>query len=556
LKVTVERTPESEAVLNVELEWDELEKASDRAYRKLAQQYNVPGFRKGHAPRTMLERMLGKEAIYHEGLDDLIESSYREAIRDNALTPLAQPALDTPEIEMGKSYTFTARVPVLPPIALGDYTSVRVAQPDTAVTDEDIDKVLEQVRQDQAMWLPAERPAQIGDKVTMDLKLTVGDRTISDLHDNEFELAEERAGIFSGMDQQIVGMSEGDSKQFTTTIPEDYANAELAGKEANYDVTLKAVKYRELPEIDDELAKSVGDFENVAALRARVREQLTEQKGTEARRELREQALKAVTDQVTVEIHPVLLEEEVDSMLGEQRRMLEQSRLNFDQYLEMMQKTEQEYRADLEPEARERVKRDLVLDAIADAEGMQVSDTEIASWLELIAAMGGRRMRLNQLSRGQRANIAARIRRDKAAARVVEIASQEQPDTDTDTGTDTDTDTDTEASAAASEANAISAARAGAAAGEASKTESAPQTSASASSAATTPPATAIGTPATSEAEEPAAGAKAGRAQPPASAQESTSKTSKTSSEAAEAPSEAAMSEPQAEVPAPAESDV
>jgi trigger factor len=549
LKVTVERTPESEAVLNVELEWDELEKASDRAYRKLAQQYNVPGFRKGHAPRTMLERMLGKEAIYHEGLDDLIESSYREAIRDNALTPLAQPTLDTPEIEMGKPYTFTARVPVLPPITLGDYTSVRVARPDNAVTDEDIDKVLEQVRQDQAMWLPAERPAQIGDKVTMDLKLTVGDRTISDLHDNEFELAEERAGIFSGMDQQIVGMSEGDSKQFTTTIPEDYANAELAGKEANYDVTLKAVKYRELPEIDDELAKSVGDFENVAALRARVREQLTEQKETEARRELREQALKAVTDQVTVEVHPVLLEEEIDSMLGEQRRMLEQSRINFDQYLEMMQKTEQEYRADLEPEARERVKRDLVLDAIADAEGMQVSDTEIASWLELIAAMGGRRMRPSQLSRGQRANIAARIRRDKAAARVVEIASQEQPGTDTGTGTDME----------ASEANAISAARAGAAAGEASKTGSAPQTGVSASSAATTPPATATGTPATSEAAEPAAGAKAGRAQPPAAAQDSTSKTSKTSktsSEAAEAPSEAAMSEPQAEVPAPAESDV
>ncbi len=427
MKVTVERTPESEAVLSVELEWDELEKASDRAYRKLAQQYTVPGFRKGHAPRTMLERMLGKEAIYHEGLDELIETSYRDAIRENSLTPLAQPTLDTPEIEMGKPYTYTARVPVLAPVELGDYHAVQVEQPDTAVTDEDVNKVLEQVRQDQAMWLPAERPAQIGDKVTMDLKLTVGDRTVSDLHDNEFELAAERAGIFSGMDEHIVGMSEGESKQFKTTIASDYANPELAGKEAQYDVTLKAVKYRELPEIDDELAKSVGDFENVEVLRARVREQLTEQKATEARREVREKALKAVTDQAAAEVHPVLVEDEIDSMLAEQRRMLEQSRINFDQYLEMMQKTEQDYRKELEPEARERVKRDLVLDAIADAEGMQASDAEIANWLELISAMGGRRMRPNQLSRGQRANIAGRIRRDKAAAHVVEIATQEHP---------------------------------------------------------------------------------------------------------------------------------
>jgi trigger factor len=414
-------------VLNVELTWDEVEKASDRAYRQLAQKYNVPGFRRGHAPRSMIERMLGKDAVYHEGLDDLIESSYRSAITENELRPLAQPEIETPELEIGQPYTFTAKVPVLAPVKLGDYQAVRVPLPEATVGDEEVEKVLQQLRQDQAMWLPVERPAELGDQVTVDLKLTVGERTVSDLHDNEFELTGERVGIFSGMDQHIVGISEGESKTFTTTIPEDYANTEIAGQEAHYEVTVKGVKHREMPELDDELAKTVGDFQTTDELTKAVREQLASQKENEGRRTQRENAIKAVTDEAEVEIHPVLVQDELDTMMRETDRMLSQSRLSLSQYLEITNKSEEEYRQDLEPEARERVKRDLVLDAVADAEGFSAGDAEIASWLEVLNTMGGgKRMRLNQLSSGQKANIAARIKRDKAAARLVEIASEEQ----------------------------------------------------------------------------------------------------------------------------------
>lgn len=425
MKVTIERTTDSEAVLNVEFEWGELEKASDRAYRKLAQQYNVPGFRKGHAPRSMIERMLGKEAVYQEGLEELIESSYREAIRENDLTPLGQPALEAPPIELGQPYAYVARVPVLAPVTLGDYAAVRVEHPSAEVSDEEIDAVLERLRQDQAMWLPVERPAAVGDKVSVDLKLTVGEKQVSDLHDNEFELAEERPGIFSGMDAQVIGMSEGETKEFTTTIPEDYANTELAGKEAQYVVTVKGVKFRELPELDDELAKSVGEYETVAALRVAVAQQLGNQKETEAHRTMREQIVKEVTDGASVDIHPVLVHEEVDTMLDEMKRMLSQSRMTLEQFLSMTQKTEEQYREELEPEARERAKRDRVLDAVAEAEGLSVSDQDIAGWLELFAAMGGKRTRMSELTRGQKANIAVRLRRDKAMTRLEEIATQD-----------------------------------------------------------------------------------------------------------------------------------
>lgn len=424
MKVTVERTPESEAVLNVELDWGELEKASERAYRKLAQKYTVPGFRRGHAPRTMLERMLGKEAIYQEGLEDLIDSSYRDALKEHDLTPLAQPSLDAPPLEMGQSYSFIARVPVVPQITLGDYQSIRVTPASTEVTDDDVQQVLDQVREDHAMWLPAERPAQIGDKVVVDLTLTSGDREISNLHDNEMELVSDRAGIFTGMDEQLAGMSEGESKAFDTTIPEDYANPELAGKPAHYEVTLKGVKLRELPELDDEFAKSVGEYQSLDELRDTIRHNLADQKESESRRETREQVLKQLADQCDVFIPQVLVDDETETMLDEMKRMLEQSRISWDQYLAISQKDEAEQRKDMEPEARERVKRDLALDAVADAEGINVTDQEMQNWLDLYASLGGRRMRLRDLRPGQRAGIAARLRRDKVTAFLVESATQ------------------------------------------------------------------------------------------------------------------------------------
>ncbi len=427
MKVTVERTPDSEAVLTVELDWDEIEAATNKAYKRLVQKYTVPGFRRGHAPRSSLERLLGKDTLYQEGLEDLIDESYQKAIKENDLTPIARPTVDAPTLTTGQPYTFSARVPILSPVALGDYKSIRVETPPVEVTDEEVQQTLERIQQDQAIWQPMERPAQLGDKLTVDLTLHVDDRQVSNLHDNEFELVEDRPGIFSGMDQHLIGLTEGAHAEFTTTIPEDYANTELAGKEATYDVTVKAVKARELPALDDELAKSIGDYETIDDVRKAVREQLKSQKETEARRKLREDAQKAATDLATVEIHPLLVEEEQDVMIRELKRTLEQNRISFNQYLAAMQKTEQEYRKEIEPEARERVKRDLTLDAIADAEHLEVSNAEVEQWVEILNILGGsggRQIRYADLTPGQRANIEGSMRRDKAVGRLVEIATE------------------------------------------------------------------------------------------------------------------------------------
>ncbi|HEY7976071.1 MAG TPA: trigger factor [Ktedonobacterales bacterium] len=472
MKVTIERTPESEAKLHVEVDWPEIESASDKAYKRLAQKYTVHGFRRGHAPRATLERMLGREAIYQEGLDDLIDSAYRNAITENNLTPLTQPHVDTEQsLEIGQPFSAVVHVPVLTPATLGDYKAIRVPPPSLDITEEQVEETVERLRQQQAAWLPADRPAKVGDQVTMDLKLTSGDRDISNLHDNEFVLTDERAGIFSGMDEQVVGMKEGESKTFTTTIPEDYGNPDFAGKEATYEVTLKAVKEHELPELNDEFAMSVGEYSDMDAVRAAIREQLAAQRSRDANRELSDAVTKAFIEANTYNIHPLLVEDEMDTMTRETRRMLEDSRLTLEQFLDATNKTPEAYREELQPEATERVKRDLGMAALADAEHITVGDDEGAQWYEMMTALtAGRRERWNSLNASQKRSIIARLRRDKALDRMVEIATEGKWPPAAEETTEADQADQAEAEAATeaadAQANAAAAARAGADAAE------------------------------------------------------------------------------------------
>ncbi|MBA2285948.1 MAG: trigger factor, partial [Ktedonobacteraceae bacterium] len=170
MKVSVEKLPTSEAVLDVDLTWDELEKASDKAYRKLVQTVDIHGFRRGRAPRSLVERKVGKEHIYQEGLDELMTEAYRNAVKEHELTPVAPPHVDAPEFEMGQPYHFTVTVPILTPVELGDYHTLHFEREEVAVTSEEVEKELETAREQRATWQIVERPAAIGDRVTVDLK--------------------------------------------------------------------------------------------------------------------------------------------------------------------------------------------------------------------------------------------------------------------------------------------------------------------------------------------------------------------------------------------------
>ncbi len=424
MKISVEKLPTSEAVLDVELSWDEVEKASDKAYRKLVRQVDVPGFRRGKAPRSLIERRLGKEYIYQEGLDELISETYRNAVNEYNLTPITQPELDAPVFEMGQPYHFTMKVPVLTPVELGDYTSLHIDREEPSVTSEEVEDELEALRNRQAMWRVVERPAEYGDRVTVDLKLTVEDKTISDLKDNPFELTRERHGLFTGLDEHIVGMQAGESKEFSTTLPQDYTNEKLAGKEAFYSVTLHKVEVKEVPELDDDFASKVSDgqYETLEDLRKALSDNIFERKKRRIDEELRDKVVDAVIEQSQVTLHPLLVREEAEHMLHELAYLLERQHMSLDQYLLTMRKSREEYIEDSLPEAEQRLKRQLVLDAVADKEGITVSPEDVEMLWQMYAQGG------EQPTDAQLRTLEASLRREKAITRLVELIAGPEPE--------------------------------------------------------------------------------------------------------------------------------
>ncbi|MEO8957202.1 MAG: trigger factor [Ktedonobacteraceae bacterium] len=425
MKVSVEKLPTSEAVLEVELTWDELEKASDKAYRKLVQKVDVQGFRRGKAPRSILERKLGKETIYQEGLDDLITETYRQAVKENELTPLTQPELDAPVFEVGQPYHFSLKVPIVAPVILGDYASLHFDREEASVTSEEVEQELEALRNRLATWQVVERPAAYDDRVTTDLQLTVEDKSISDLKDNPFELTHERHGMFTGMDEHIIGMQAGESKEFTTVLPEDYTNEKLAGKEAHYAVTLHKVEEKGAPELDDAFASKVteGQFETLEDLRKAVSDNILQNKQRRISDELREKIVDAVIEQAQVTIHPLLIQEEAEQMLHQLGHLLEQQHMSLEQYLTMMQKTRTQYIKDIEPDAEKRVRRELVLDAVTNQEKIAVVPEEIEALFQAYAQAGQTLDR----SEAQIRAVVVSYRREKALSRLVELTTDPDP---------------------------------------------------------------------------------------------------------------------------------
>ena len=426
MKVSVEKLPTSEAVLNLDITWDEMEKASDKVYQKLVQQVDIQGFRRGKAPRSLVERKVGKEYIYQEGLDDLISEAYKDAIKEHELTPIRQPQIDAPTFELGQDYHVSLTVPVVTPVKLPDYKALHFEREDATVSSEEVDQELESYQTRLAEWKEVERAADYDDRVKADLKLTAEEQQISDLKDNTFELTHERHGLFTGMDEHLVGMKAGESKTFSTTIPTDYGNEKVAGKQANYEVTVHAVEAKEAPAIDDEFAKKISDgqYETIEELSKVISDNILSRKKRSQEEELRNKVLDAVIEQSEFVIHPFLIDEEVEEIEHQFGHALEQQHINMDQYLTMAKKTQAQYREEQRPQAEKRVKQQLVLEEIAKQENVTVDPAEIQSLFDLYEQMG---QKLPQTQEQIRALLIS-LRREKAISRLIELTTDPDPD--------------------------------------------------------------------------------------------------------------------------------
>ncbi len=429
MKVTQEGTVDRQTTLMIELETQEVEKHLDRAYRKVVQRLNVPGFRKGKAPRRIVEQFMGREGLLHEALDDMIPEVTGEAVEEQGLE-----VGDVPQVEIVEHdpVTIKATVPLVPRVDLGDYRSLRVDQDPVDVTDEQVDNVLERMVSDSTPWGPVERPVQYGDMVTLGFHAYIGEELAGDQHDVNYIPQEGNLAPAPGFSEALVGVGPGEEKEFTVAMPEDHPDANVAGKDIRFEVTVNEIKAKELPELNDEYAKGEG-HDSLEALRSNVRGDIEAQAQRMADSRYQEKVMEALLEQVDVEIAPIMVGHRLDHVVEDYQENIQRRGANMEEYLQAIGKTPEELREDLRENALMRVKRSTVMEHLAEKEKIQVLPEDVEQELEqLTSGEQGESLRgVLDSSRG-RESLGRSLWTQRVLERLVLIAKGEAPELEAD----------------------------------------------------------------------------------------------------------------------------
>lgn len=423
MRVSAERIADSQVVLQIEIEPDQMERSLERAYRRLVQRTEIPGFRKGKAPREMLERHVGRERLVHEALDMLIPEAYNQALDEHQVEAIDQPRLD---IVQEEPLIFKATVPVQPTVRLGDYGGLRVQRPAVAVAPDEVDVAVEDLRHRYALHEPVDRPVRKGDVVRADVRGQIDGREVFADDDFQFTLRDGATILLPGFAEGVIGAEKGVPKQVMVTPPA--GSQPLSGKSGTFTVVVKEVKEERLPELNDEFAREVGEgFPSLQALRQHLETQIRERRQAEAEEQYHEESVTALVEHAEqVEYPPVLVEREIDRLLRDEARAAGQ---DVDRYLESAsggRRPVQEIREALRETAQERLRRSLALTALAEAEQVKVEPAEVDAEIErIIGSAGAQAAQIRQLfeSPGGREAIERSLLTRKTLNRLVEIVS-------------------------------------------------------------------------------------------------------------------------------------
>lgn len=425
MQTTLESTDKHTVKLTVEVEPERFGRDLERAYRKVAEQVKIPGFRKGKAPRPIIDAQVGRDVVLTEFLEEAVPRYYREALREHELAPISQPDIDLEQLEEGKPFVFSATVEVRPRLQLteADYKGIRVERPSTRVTDEEVDRLLDALRECFAELETVQRPAGKGDYVVIDLRATVHDEEVPEATRPDF-LYEVGAGEFTGaLDEQLVGKRAGEILKFNATLDDRFG--ERAGQEVTFQVLVKEVKGKRLPPADDGFAKTASEFDTLEELRAALREQLAANKERAADAEVRDRVLQALIQATEVDLPETLVEEETEHRMHHARERAEQLGMPLERLLELQGTDELRFRAEAREHAVRAIVADLVLEAVARAEDIQVTAEELGQEIGRLAQALGRDPRevATTLERGgQVVALAGDIIRSKALDVLVEHA--------------------------------------------------------------------------------------------------------------------------------------
>ena len=382
MKVTHEKTENSQVFLTIEMEPTEVEDALEKSYYRLVKKTNIPGFRKGKAPRAILEGYIGKESFFQDALNHLLPQAYERAIKEQEIDAFAQPQIEVTQTE---PVVFKATVPLRPTVKLGDYHSINLTPEPVELTEDSVKAVMERLRHQQAIWEPVERPVDFDDLVVLDIESSIEGESFINQQGMQYWVRRDAPFPAPGFADQLSGMKKGDDKEFSLQIPSDYPRSELAGKESRFKVTVTEIKQERLPELDDELAKQINpEFETLGILREKVSTDLRQQAEQKAKLDFEEKVIQQVVDLAQVEFPPVLVEMEVDRLINEQSRRLQMGGQGLEDYLKSVNKTEAELREEIKPVATKRVTHSLVLGEVVEAEKIEVSDPEIDAEIEEI----------------------------------------------------------------------------------------------------------------------------------------------------------------------------
>jgi trigger factor len=429
LQVTAERLENCQVELTIEVDEERVEQELRRAARRVSKRRRIPGFRPGRAPYDTVLRFFGKNALYQEVLDDLGEALFKEATEKEGIEPFGQAELMDIQLE---PMILKMMVPVAPIIELGDYRQLRLAPPEVTVSDEDVEAALERIQAQHSQWQPVERPAQLDDQVIVDIESTVEGEVVLSNQERVVLLKAESLYPLPGFNEQIVGMVIGEDREFDLTYPENLANEELAGRESHFKVRLHDLKELVLPDMDDDLAKTVGDFETLDDLKTKVRENLQAEAEQEAESRFSSEVLTATVERAHIEFPPVLLERELDGLLEEQDRVSRQREgLTLDNWLEINKKNKEEYRDELRPRAVERLKWGLALGKVVELEGITVEEEEVGAQIERMSLPFGEqadKARDIFSSPDNMRSIASDLLTNKALQRLMAIARDEMED--------------------------------------------------------------------------------------------------------------------------------
>ncbi|GAA2817489.1 trigger factor [Crossiella cryophila] len=422
MKSTVEQLSPTRVRINVEVPFDELKASFDRAYRKLAKQVRIPGFRPGKAPARVLETRLGRGVVLDEVVNEAIPAKYLEAVNAGEVKTLGRPDIEVTKIEDGQSLEFTAEVDIRPEITVPAFGELAVSVDDVEVTDEDVASQLDELRARFGSLVGVERPADTGDFVSVDLSATVDGNEVEDARTNGLSYEIGSGQLVDGIDEALVGASAGETKSFTTTL----VAGEHAGREAAVNVTVQTVKERQLPELDDEFAQLASEFDTLDELKADLQTRLGRVKAMQQGMEARDKVLEALLEATEVPMPETAVDAEIEVRKHDAVHRFEHDEARFAEWLATQDKTVEQFDAETRAESERTVKTQLVLDAIADAEQTTVSDNELTERIVYQAQSFGispdEYVQRAQQS-GQLGAIYADVRRGKALAGVVAQAT-------------------------------------------------------------------------------------------------------------------------------------